>query len=612
MRAVAKKLLVVLSALALMMPIALPTAGAFTLDEYITPVVRSVTNLDDLIVDFGEVDYNRTFKKSIRFKNNLATKVYLSVEDRPNSPFAIDFANTDEAIQPGDTGRITFKVSQTRLGTAQSRAKVVYIPADGNWASAAYYIDLVSRSSNINGPGALVPSARTVDFGEVPVGQRSGYSRAVTFRNTYATPVDLSVTNGTGDAFNYRFPQGKRVPAYGTLEVQFEFDPPEGRDYSDTFAVKTDGVDNYATYEIKLKGSGTIFNGCRIINGQVLCEDTPGRGGNSETLIRDFSAFADQELFLGRPAAVRTEFKLSNDSYLNLRVYDAQNRLISRVFSDRFYNGRSTSQSHTFILQQPLTPSTSYRFELTATTFNSPTRTDTDNYTLRGGPIVQPPGGGGGGIVPGGGCAGFVDVASGSSFCDAVEFVVAQGIFTGDTGSISKSLRPNDKVVRAEAVAIMLRAVDGRLDSNYPLPFYDVQDSAWYAPWLRKAVSTGAINGYPDGTFKPNQTMTRAEWYKSFVTLVSNSRRASYFVNSDVRYRPFADTTLQRVNMWYLPFADWARRYFDRTDFARRQFGTNNLGVNETNGYFKPDQPITRGHIIELIHEMHLKGIASF
>lgn len=42
--------------------------------------------------------------------------------------------------------------------------------------------------------------------------------------------------------------------------------------------------------------------------------------------------------------------------------------------------------------------------------------------------------------------------------------------------------------------------------------FSDVDDSAWYANVVNYMASTGILNGYPDGTFKPNQPVTEAEF----------------------------------------------------------------------------------------------------
>lgn len=82
----------------------------------------------------------------------------------------------------------------------------------------------------------------------------------------------------------------------------------------------------------------------------------------------------------------------------------------------------------------------------------------------------------------------------------------ASGVLTGYPDG---TLRPNQPITRAEMVVILQRmfAVNG----TDPASFSDVPTNAWYAQHLSAALSAGYIKGYVDGTFKPNKQMTRAE-----------------------------------------------------------------------------------------------------
>ena len=42
-------------------------------------------------------------------------------------------------------------------------------------------------------------------------------------------------------------------------------------------------------------------------------------------------------------------------------------------------------------------------------------------------------------------------------------------------------------------------------------PFSDVEENTWYYQYIMAASDMGLINGYPDGTFKPDNLITRAE-----------------------------------------------------------------------------------------------------
>lgn len=63
-------------------------------------------------------------------------------------------------------------------------------------------------------------------------------------------------------------------------------------------------------------------------------------------------------------------------------------------------------------------------------------------------------------------------------------------------------------ITRGEVVALMDLFMDGDSSNAY---FSDVSNSTKFASSIRKAYSSGLIEGYPDGTFRPNSTITRAE-----------------------------------------------------------------------------------------------------
>ena len=70
------------------------------------------------------------------------------------------------------------------------------------------------------------------------------------------------------------------------------------------------------------------------------------------------------------------------------------------------------------------------------------------------------------------------------------------------------SFKPNQAITRAEFVAIVVRFLEGpRLTDN---PFSDI-DNHWAHDYIIDAVGAGWISGYPDGTFQPDKPITRAE-----------------------------------------------------------------------------------------------------
>jgi hypothetical protein len=76
------------------------------------------------------------------------------------------------------------------------------------------------------------------------------------------------------------------------------------------------------------------------------------------------------------------------------------------------------------------------------------------------------------------------------------------------TGYPNGTFGGNKKITRAEFVAIAARFMDAK---DGTVTFTDVSSSNWAYQYIATAVSYGWITGYADGTFKPNQYITRAE-----------------------------------------------------------------------------------------------------
>ena len=70
------------------------------------------------------------------------------------------------------------------------------------------------------------------------------------------------------------------------------------------------------------------------------------------------------------------------------------------------------------------------------------------------------------------------------------------------------TFRPNEKITRAELAAIISRFAE--LDGTSAPSFSDIEGH-WAQDSIRLAASNGWIYGYTDGSFRPNQAITRAE-----------------------------------------------------------------------------------------------------
>ena len=101
----------------------------------------------------------------------------------------------------------------------------------------------------------------------------------------------------------------------------------------------------------------------------------------------------------------------------------------------------------------------------------------------------------------------FSDVPEGFWAKKEIEFLASKGIIVGKGAGI---FDPQGIVTRAE-FSKMLAMVFDVVDENAVNNFSDVYDTDWYGIYVSSAVKTGIVKGYPDGTFKPNNSISRLE-----------------------------------------------------------------------------------------------------
>lgn len=99
----------------------------------------------------------------------------------------------------------------------------------------------------------------------------------------------------------------------------------------------------------------------------------------------------------------------------------------------------------------------------------------------------------------------FRDVPDGKWYTTYVATLEKAGVIVD---SKDGNFRPNDAITRAELASMLAQFanVTGGTTS-----FSDVPTTHWAADYIAAAVRSGWIQGYPDGTFRPEQTIKRAE-----------------------------------------------------------------------------------------------------
>ncbi len=101
----------------------------------------------------------------------------------------------------------------------------------------------------------------------------------------------------------------------------------------------------------------------------------------------------------------------------------------------------------------------------------------------------------------------FADVAQGFWGKDYIESMAAKGIINGKSAD---SFDPQGDVTRAEFAKLVATAIGLTIEESTS-DFTDVAEDAWYAKYVAAASNAGIVNGYTDGTFKPNEKITREQ-----------------------------------------------------------------------------------------------------
>lgn len=169
----------------------------------------------------------------------------------------------------------------------------------------------------------------------------------------------------------------------------------------------------------------------------------------------------------------------------------------------------------------------------------------------------------------------FLDVARTHPNRDAILYLLGRGIVSGyDDGTF----KPENPINRAELLKVLLEGAGVTPDaSKFRACFTDVQDE-WFARYVCYAKSIGWIDGYPDGWFRPEQYVNKAEAIK----MVMNSQHIA--LPSLLTADPFIDVPRTE---WFAPYVQAAV----------------DMDLLEDNGdSLKPGDPMTRGSFSETLY----------
>lgn len=171
--------------------------------------------------------------------------------------------------------------------------------------------------------------------------------------------------------------------------------------------------------------------------------------------------------------------------------------------------------------------------------------------------------------------------------------IIIPTIINKDTGMLNKTdhfayvigypdgtVHPNGQITRAEVATIFFRLLrdevrDGAFTTSNS--YSDVTYGKWYNNPISTMSALGIITGYPDGTFKPNKPITRAE-FAAIAARFDETQSGKSATFSDV----IGHWAAKEIGIAY--YNDWIKGYPD--------------------GTFKPDRNITRAEAMTLINRV--------
>lgn len=178
----------------------------------------------------------------------------------------------------------------------------------------------------------------------------------------------------------------------------------------------------------------------------------------------------------------------------------------------------------------------------------------------------------------------FSDVDEDNASYEAIGFLKQNNVIGGYPDG---SFKPDNVVSRVEALKFILNGINSNLISARELPFPDTGAREWYSDYVATGYNKSIVEGYPDSTFKPANTVNRAEFLKMLLTAMEVK------VDKNVGEDVYKDVP---SDSWYAPYVKFAKE-------------KNLLVIKE--GKFGPEEGMTRQETAELIYRTILLKVSG-
>ncbi len=139
----------------------------------------------------------------------------------------------------------------------------------------------------------------------------------------------------------------------------------------------------------------------------------------------------------------------------------------------------------------------------------------------------------------------FSDVPKEHQYNVAINFLTKSGVIQGYQDG---SFKPENPITRAEILKVILKGSGIEESQEFMADFPDVKDSDWFAKYVTKAKELGIVSGNAnDGTFTPHRQVILAEFLKMLLE-ANNLDTAALAQENLVNYLPQDDWYIQYIN----------------------------------------------------------------
>jgi 5-hydroxyisourate hydrolase-like protein (transthyretin family) len=130
----------------------------------------------------------------------------------------------------------------------------------------------------------------------------------------------------------------------------------------------------------------------------------------------------------------------------------------------------------------------------------------------------------------------FSDVTADNANGLYIRYAVERGIFQGFPDG---SFKPGEGLTRAQAAVVIVKAAGLKTNDGDSL-FTDVSPDYWAAPYIKAAANAGYIKGFPDGSYRPDAVLTRAQGIALLMQMCTHNDRAELPVLEDMNQNHWA------------------------------------------------------------------------